>query len=130
MFPTHVLVVDDDPTIREVVCLALLDEGYQVQSAEDGLIALHLIRTSIYPLVILLDHMMPRLDGTGVLNFLASDPAVADKHIIIFTTAANRVFPPAVVEEMHRLHVSILRKPFELDDLMAQIEQAASRLST
>ena len=63
----HVLVVDDDTAIRQMLRLVLEDEGYAVREAMDGIEALAALRVSARPLVVLLDLMMPRLGGDGVL---------------------------------------------------------------
>ncbi|MDB5077198.1 MAG: two component transcriptional regulator, winged helix family [Chloroflexi bacterium] len=75
-----VLVVDDDPDIIEVVRVALEDEGYQVLAAVNGA-ALPIARER-HPNVILLDIMMPGMDGIEVSRMLRADPRTADIPII------------------------------------------------
>ncbi|HEX6987553.1 MAG TPA: response regulator, partial [Planctomycetaceae bacterium] len=59
-----VMVVDDDPWLRAIVCEALEEEGYRVTAAGDGLEALRLVERSL-PDLVLLDLAMPALDGRG-----------------------------------------------------------------
>jgi CheY-like chemotaxis protein len=64
----HVLVVDDDVAIRHALRLLLEDEGLAVAEAADGRAALAILRAASDHYVVLLDQMMPQLDGFGVLS--------------------------------------------------------------
>src|SRR5260370_34813709 len=64
----RVLVVDDDVAIRHALRLLLEDEGLAVAEAADGRAALAILRAASDPYVVLLDQMMPPLDGFGVLG--------------------------------------------------------------
>ncbi|MFZ2066165.1 MAG: PAS-domain containing protein, partial [Xanthobacteraceae bacterium] len=72
----HVLVVDDDPAVHDVLAATLGKEGYQIAHAEDGIEALHLMRTHP-PDVVTLDVMMPKMDGWSVLGIMKSEPQLA-----------------------------------------------------
>jgi CheY-like chemotaxis protein len=115
-----VLIVDDDPMIRDVLNDVLSDEGHQVHTARDGLEALHLLeREGSY--LILLDLMMPRLDGPGVIRALEAQPALRDDNRIIVMSAAERLFALSalIASDLVRERVA---KPFDLDlisDLVA-----------
>jgi CheY-like chemotaxis protein len=80
----RLLVVDDDPNVSDMIQQLLEGGGYQIESAADGMVALEKVRTSP-PDVILLDLMMPRLDGFGLLDELKKDPAYAEIPIIVLT---------------------------------------------
>ena len=67
-----VLVVDDDEDIRMLVCLVLNSEGYRAVPARDGLDALRILGESERPALILLDIMMPRMDGEELIAALRS----------------------------------------------------------
>ena len=85
--PLQVLVVEDDNELRDLVTMALLDEGYQVVSASNGAEALH--RVQLYqPDVILLDLHMPVMDGP---TFAERYQAVPGAHapIVVFTAGGN-----------------------------------------
>ena len=80
----RLLVVDDDPNVSDMVQQLLEGGSYQIESAADGLIALEKVRAA-KPDAILLDLMMPRLDGVGLLEELKKDPAFADLPVIVLT---------------------------------------------
>ena len=79
-----VLVIDDDPNARALLSRFLAREGFSVRTASDGLSGLELART-LKPRAILLDVMMPHMDGWAVLSALKSDPDVADIPVIMET---------------------------------------------
>ncbi len=75
---TRVLVVDDVAINRDILCRRLINQGYDVATANDGLEALDLIGTQPFDLV-LLDVMMPQMDGYEVLKLMKANPKV--RHI-------------------------------------------------
>jgi two-component system alkaline phosphatase synthesis response regulator PhoP len=87
---THILVVDDEPDIREFIGYNLEKEGYQVASAENGDEAIKKATERI-PDLILLDIMMPEMDGIEVCSQLRSDSRF-DGTVIAFLTARNEDF--------------------------------------
>jgi CheY-like chemotaxis protein len=125
---TRVLLVDDDRSIRETVRLVLEDAGYQVLEAADGLAALEMLRNAPSGLVVLLDLMMPKLDGAGVLGVVAGDRRLAQRHTFILTTATHQTLSLAFANLLANLSVPVLRKPFELDELLATVERSSQRL--
>ena len=84
----QVLAVDDDPVCLLVLCEALGVAGHVVDQATDGVEALGLMQKKQYDLV-LLDRMMPRLDGMGVLKRMKEDPALARIPVIMQTGATT-----------------------------------------
>lgn len=108
-----VLVVDDDPDLRDALADALEAYGYEVVLASDGQDALEKLAAGPLPAVVLLDVMMPRLGGEAVVNRMRADPALARLPVIAIT--AGR--PPA-------LGVPVLQKPIVMDRLVAELEQA------
>lgn len=123
-----VLIVDDEEPIREAICLLLEDDGYVCVQAADGEQALQILRASTDRMVVLLDLMMPRMSGRDVLNTLAADPALAERHAFIMLTAADKTLPLALVQTLQRLDIPIVGKPFEIDHLLAAVRQAVDRL--
>jgi signal transduction histidine kinase/DNA-binding response OmpR family regulator/streptogramin lyase len=77
-----VLVIDDDPTTRDLMARSLAADGFQVETASDGKAGLALA-AKLKPAVITLDVMMPELDGWAVLSALKADPALADIPVIL-----------------------------------------------
>jgi CheY-like chemotaxis protein len=108
--PLRVLVVDDDEQIRGLVALALLDEGFEVLTAADGLIAL--TRLEDYPPdVILLDMHMPEMDGWQFARTYRQRPG-PHAPIVVFTAGGQA----AVVA--HGIGADgFVEKPFDLDTL-------------
>jgi CheY-like chemotaxis protein len=108
---------------------ALEEEGYAISEAPDGQPALDQLLVSPNALVVLLDVMMPGMDGLTLLQRLARAAPVAKRHAYILLTARRQTFPEPAVQVFHQLGVRVLQKPFELDTLVAAVAQAASGLS-
>lgn len=118
--PQRVLVVDDDPAIRAMVRKALERHGFFVDTASDGVEALTKLENGVYELLVL-DLMMPRLDGFGVLDRLEESETAAERppKVLIMTAGA-----PTILQKLPRERVAgILTKPFDLSLL---IESAKS----
>ena len=114
-----VLVVDDDPYIVDFLETALEDEGYSVLATVNGE-ALQ-IAHDVHPDVILLDIMMPGMDGVEVSHRLRDDPATADIPIIVMS-AQDRLRATAALMPVN----DRLPKPFDLVNLYATVAQWAS----
>lgn len=125
---TCVLVVDDDEAIRDTMRLVLEDAGYRVEGVADGVAALDRMRTTRERYIVLLDLVMPGMDGTAVLADVAADTEIATRHVYILMTAAQARLTAAVQDTLARLNVPILYKPFDLDVLLALVGEAAARL--
>ena len=113
--PTRILVIDDDPGIREFLSMALLDEGYSLAAAEDGIVALSLLE-DFQPHLIFLDMLMPGMDGQ---HFLEAYHTILPDVPIIASSASM-----AVEKLAHTLGVEdFLAKPFDLADLFALLHK-------
>jgi CheY-like chemotaxis protein len=111
----RILVVDDEPTICELIADTLRESGYRVDSAPNGADALELMLHFV-PQVIVLDLMMPRLDANGFLERMRLNPRFASIPILIVTASY------AAYEAAERLGArACLTKPFELDELVDTI---------
>lgn len=112
-----VLVVEDDADIVANVRCILEDAGYQVAAASNGQSALEYLAASpSLPDVILLDLMMPTMDGFEFRVIQENDPRLAAIPAILMTAAAG------VEAKQQRLRVAaVLRKPFGVDDLLQKI---------
>ncbi len=108
----RVLVVDDDDDVRRILTTALDGRGLIVNTAADGREALGLLRQNSYA-VVLLDLLMPGIDGFTVLERLRAEPP-ASPAVVLVISGADR----SVVERLdpQRIH-GIVRKPFDPDDL-------------
>ena len=109
-----IVVVDDEETICETLKDVLEEEGYSVEIAGDGVEALTLLRKmSVLPRMIILDLLMPRMDGNAVLTTLKADPALADIPVVVSTSDPSRA-PSGVL---------IMRKPVDLDMLLDTVRK-------
>ena len=109
-----IVVVDDEETICETLKDVLEDEGYAVEVAGDGVEALALLRTlPVTPRMIILDLLMPRMDGNAVLSTIRADPSLADIPVVISTSDPSRA-PSGVL---------IMRKPVDLDMLLDTVRK-------
>ncbi len=122
------LVVEDDLETRGAIASTLEEGGYLVAEAPDGRAALEVLRVSPYSLVALLDYWMPRVDGADVLEAVARDPLLASRHAYIIVTATPELLPPAFAALLRQLDVPVVAKPFDMDELLAVVAQAARRL--
>ncbi len=119
--PGHILVVDDEPTVRENLRIGLEFEGYSVALAEDGVDALAQVGASAPDLVIM-DVMMPRMDGlTACRRLRARDPATP----ILMLTA--RTATGDLVAGLDTGADDYLTKPFDFDALLARIRALLRR---
>jgi CheY-like chemotaxis protein len=120
----RVLVVEDEPENRLFIGLMLRTEGYEVQEAEDGHAALELLAAGPLPELILLDVMMPGLNGWQVFQRLRDNPRLAGIPVVMLTALAQR----SDVERAVQLGVDgYLTKPFEPADLIHKMEETLSR---
>jgi CheY-like chemotaxis protein len=112
-----ILVVEDDERIQRLVELVLRGEGYSVLQAGDGRQALDLI-DSARPDLVLLDLMLPVLDGWALRERLRQRPTTSDIPIILMSAVRN------LPETARQLDVAdYLSKPFEIDDLVRSVRQ-------
>jgi CheY-like chemotaxis protein len=120
----RVLVVEDEPENRLFIGLMLRTEGYDVLEAEDGQSALELLARERLPELILLDVMMPGLNGWQVFQRLKQDPRLAGIPVVMLTALAQR----SDVERAVELGVDgYLTKPFEPADLIHTMEETLNR---
>lgn len=119
----RLLIVDDDRLLRDVLTTVLGRAGYEVEAAEDGIQALELA-ASFAPDLILLDLMMPKVDGREVLRRLRDEGRGAIPVVIVSAYADE-----AQERELRREPnvVDFLRKPVAYADLPVVVERLLSR---
>jgi len=112
-----ILVVDDDDAIRTMVERVLRREQYDVESARDGFEAIEKLTRNDYATV-LLDLMMPRVDGHGVLRFLETEPQRPQPQVIVMTAniQAGETIAAAPV-------VRVIPKPFDIRQLLLHVRE-------
>ena len=131
-----VLVVDDDQATRDTIRLVFEHEGYLVLEAPDGRSALKLLAISRSRLIVLLDWLLPDLDGVQVIQrhaLAATAPSALQRvcprprprphaHAFILLTAANKSLadlPPG-------MSISVVRKPFDVSALLTLVKTASA----
>jgi CheY-like chemotaxis protein len=119
----NVLVVDDDPTIRDMLRDVLTDEGHHVTTARDGVEALEVLGRD-GPFLVLLDLMMPRLDGLGVLRALETHPEMRGGNAVVVMSAAERLFALSAILSTGVVSEQVA-KPFELDLMLDVVNRLA-----
>ena len=112
-----ILVVEDDPELRQLVADALTLSGYQVEVAENGRAALdRLERRENRPAVVLLDLMMPEVNGWEVLEALKKGRVRPCPGIVVFSAVVDAALPMP--------NVRWVRKPVDIDHLLAAVKAA------
>jgi two-component system OmpR family response regulator len=112
-----VLVVEDDAAVRGLLALTLETEGYEVATAEDGAEAVA-TASRLLPDAILLDLVLPEMDGSEVVAHLRSDVSTRDIPVILMSAmhgAVRNGAPPVTGN---------LSKPFQIDRLLAVLAEA------
>jgi DNA-binding response OmpR family regulator len=112
----QVIVVDDDPALRTLFVAMLARKGFTVDVAPDGRAAYDQICRSTYS-AILLDLMMPEVNGFELLERLARDCPSLLRRVIVITGASRRV-----VQSLDTTAIwGLIRKPFDIDDLVNSV---------
>jgi len=124
----YILIVDDDPDILEGILTILESQPYRLATARDGIKCMQMIAEE-KPDLLLLDLLMPRMDGWGVIRQMRSEPRYADIPILVLTT---------VIEDASRRRYELetgmamdvqdyVQKPARPDDLIRRIEKLLSK---
>lgn len=123
----YVLIIDDDAAIREALILALEDEGYQVQSANNGRDALDRLRRSPRkPDLILLDLMMPVMSGWDFRREQERDPELADIPVVVLSADRSLYARDGPATEHSVNARAYLAKPVDIDTLVAVVSWAVA----
>jgi two-component system chemotaxis response regulator CheY len=114
--PIKILVVEDDPDLGDTLCDTLAMSGYRAAYAADGIAALELLRNGAdLPDLILLDLMLPRMDGWGFREAQLGDKRLKDIPVVVLS-AAGEIVKPINADYL-------LRKPVTSEMLLATIER-------
>ncbi|MGE3271188.1 MAG: response regulator [Chloroflexota bacterium] len=116
----RLLVIDDDASIRGFLAEALTDEGYEVSTASDGLEALSILDTWL-PDVILLDLMMPKMDGWAFRARQQLMPALAHVPVIVLSATRDLALKAQDLQPAY-----LFSKPFDLDELLTTVAEVAN----
>lgn len=120
--PNHmILVVEDDPDVRSALAELLSGEGYEVATTADGGEALDTLRAGLQPSVILLDLMMPNVDGWDFRRAQLDDPKLAMVPVVLLTASGFQ--PDSMRSERGRLEM--LPKPVQAHVLLDTVARLA-----
>lgn len=111
-----VLIVDDDEDVREMMTVLLTAEGLTACTAANGRDALDQIASGLRPNVILLDLMMPVMDGRRFLAECRRHPAWAKIPVIVLSAASDRMPPPVQAD-------AVFQKPLDFSRLLNAVQQ-------
>ena len=115
----RILVVDDDAALRSLCEQMLQDAGYEVRTARNGREAVE--NTESYPLdLVLMDIMMPAMDGLAACKAIKANPRTRDLPLIIMSAVANlHMLAPDVI----RLSAAVVSKPFDVDHVLDTVNR-------
>ncbi|BDG05827.1 response regulator [Anaeromyxobacter oryzae] len=118
--PIKVLVVDDNAALRENLAECLEVEGYAVSVASDGTTALALLEQEPLPSVVLLDLMMPGMDGRALAAAIRGNPRLGGVRLVLTTGHPNAKARAGIAAD------AVLAKPFGVKELLAAITQVVA----
>ncbi len=107
-----VLIVDDEFGVVEVLEAILTDAGYRVTTAADGRTAIKRMQTE-HPDIVLLDYMMPVMNGCAVLDVMQTDGRFSDISVVMMSSLDEEV-----ISRKLQGYCKFLRKPFRLEELL------------
>ncbi len=116
--PAPIFVVDDDTDLRETLGELLLEEGYDARLCENGRVALEQLRRGERPRLILLDLMMPEMNGWQFREAQLEDAELRDIPVVVMTASRGFDGHPITASE-------VLFKPIGLGELMSAVERNA-----
>ena len=118
-----ILVVDDEPDLREILVRLVGAVGHEVLSAPDGVAAIELVRAR-RPALVILDLMMPGTDGFDVLRAIRADPQVGSVPVVMYTALSDR----ASKERAFALGAQgyLVKNEVGIKELRAMVEQYTS----
>jgi DNA-binding response OmpR family regulator len=119
---SRALIVDDDESIRVMLAAIVRQHGFVVDTARDGEEAIAKLQNGDAYSVILLDLMMPRVNGYDVLRHLGGTRPELLSRIIIATAVPEREIKREITEPVFKVHL----KPFELPRLLADVRLCAA----
>jgi CheY-like chemotaxis protein len=120
----YVLVVDDDLAVQQTIASIVADDyGHNVKTAADGREALGILRDCPPPALIIVDLMMPRMNGLSFLAHKRDQPALASIPLCVMTAMGPSDDELSRMVSAEARGFPVLRKPFDLDELMSLVER-------
>ncbi|HEY8572827.1 response regulator [Phenylobacterium sp.] len=125
MSASSVLIADDDPLLRAILEHKLSAAGYQVTSVEDGRAALDEVE-ALRPNLVVLDAMMPVMDGFEALRRLKANPSLNDVAVVMLTALKR---DEDILSALKLGAADYLAKPFNPDELVARLDRLVGQRS-
>lgn len=116
---SKILIADDDPGVRELCRIVLDNEGYQVVEAENAMECVSLTQQE-QPDLVLLDWMMPEVDGMDALRILKADPHTKSIPVVMLTALDGL---PQITLATYVGADGYVTKPFEVNDLLSLVRR-------
>ena len=123
----QILIADDDPTSRAVLCGVLTKFGHTPEETTNGVDALHRLQDPDGPCLAILDWMMPGMDGLSVVRALRAEPPEAPRFVIMLTARSEKA---DIVEGLKAGANDYLSKPFDPGELRARIQVGSELVRT
>lgn len=114
----QILVIEDDQAIRDTLRMLLEMEGYFVVAANDGAEGLRALKTMDAPCLVLLDLMMPVMNGWEFIEAKGKDGHIATIPVLVTSAVADKADPTTVA--------GIIKKPIDIDSLLTFVKQFCS----
>ena len=114
-----VLIIDDSEVLRRITAFNLQKMGYEIREAIDGVDGLEKIK-DFHPDLVLLDIMMPRMDGFTVLKKMSEDPSMKEIPVIVLTAKGGE---DDEKEALRLGAIKVLTKPFSPKQLVETVKQ-------
>lgn len=124
----RIAVIDDDPTVRQLLSAALGDEGYEIALLPSAQEAATYLRSTVPDLIFLDIHMEQRDVGWSLLSLLWLEPTLATVPVII--SSADRADLEQRRQVVQAQHSVLVAKPFDLDELLAAVERLIGAAGT
>ena len=115
----HLVVVDDEPSIREICVDVLSSEGYDVSTADNGREAVDLLASEPADLV-LMDIMMPVMDGVAACKLIKENEQTRDIPVVIMSASSNI---HSRIAELQCVASAVVPKPFDFDQLLDTVRR-------
>ena len=119
----HLIVIEDEPDVASLLAYAFASVGFSVATAQDGMAGLHAIQAR-HPDLILLDLLLPRLDGREVLRVLKADPATRDIPVVVVSAVADAT---SRLGALNQGAADFLAKPCSVKEVVRRARAALDR---
>jgi PAS domain S-box-containing protein len=117
-YPSNILLVDDTPMNLKLLSMALMQQGYQIYTASSGIEALRVAKEVSLNLI-LLDLVMPRIDGCDICKSLKADAKTANIPVIFMSAMTD---PADKVRAFNSGGADFVTKPFQMEEVLARVE--------